>query len=153
MLLQLLNTFQMSSFRVDTMIVTLTILTRNILVHVLYPFTELYPMVRIVYVDLSSSVEVFGLPDLHAWASETVLLNFMISFATESWVSILVQVQYLLTDLYPMVRIVICEMLEHLQLVWVPLSSQQTAHDTALADSHLRGETPSPFRQTPGHRC
>ncbi|GBN22643.1 hypothetical protein AVEN_265250-1 [Araneus ventricosus] len=143
----------MSSFRVDTMIVTLTILTRSILVHVLYPFTELYPVVRIVYVDLSSSVEVFGLPDLHAWASETVLLNFMISFATESWVSILVHVQYPLTELYPMVRSVICEMLEHLQLVWVPLFRQQTANDTALADFHLLRETSSPFCQTPSHRC
>ncbi|GBN95516.1 hypothetical protein AVEN_44861-1 [Araneus ventricosus] len=37
-------------------------------------------------VDVPSSVAVFGLSDLLASATEPVLLNFLISFATASWV-------------------------------------------------------------------
>ncbi|GBN96092.1 hypothetical protein AVEN_178103-1 [Araneus ventricosus] len=44
-------------------------------------------------------------------------------------------------------------MLQHFQLVCVPLVSSQNAHDTALSDSHLNRETSGQFYRTPGHRC
>ncbi|GBM70449.1 hypothetical protein AVEN_50719-1 [Araneus ventricosus] len=50
------------------------------------PFDRLLAIAASTYVDISSSVEVFGRPDLLEWATKTVLLNFMISFATASWV-------------------------------------------------------------------
>ncbi|GBM48289.1 hypothetical protein AVEN_98036-1 [Araneus ventricosus] len=37
----------------------------------------------------------------------------------------------------PPVRIVLCQMLQHLQLVWVPLLTSQIEHGTTLADSHF----------------
>ncbi|GBN67708.1 hypothetical protein AVEN_134085-1 [Araneus ventricosus] len=50
-----------------------------------------------------------------------------------------------------MVGMVLFQILEHLQLVWVPLASSQNVHGTVLADSHLRRETSSPLCRTPGH--
>ncbi|GBL80789.1 hypothetical protein AVEN_26227-1 [Araneus ventricosus] len=44
-------------------------------------------------------------------------------------------------------------MLQHLQLVWMPLISPQNAHDPALTDSHLSRETSDTFCQTFDHHC
>ncbi|GBM88271.1 hypothetical protein AVEN_135701-1 [Araneus ventricosus] len=50
-------------------------------------------------------------------------------------------------------RIVLFQMLQHLQFVWVPHVSSQIAHETALTDSHLRRERSGPSCLTPAQSC
>ncbi|GBN80589.1 hypothetical protein AVEN_75069-1 [Araneus ventricosus] len=75
----------------------------------------------------------FGLPDLLSLAKEP--------FRLTRTGNILVHIQHQLIEFFPTARIVLCQMMKHLQLVWEPLVSQKIAHNTALADYHLRKET------------
>ncbi|GBN98598.1 hypothetical protein AVEN_104783-2 [Araneus ventricosus] len=50
------------------------------------PFVRLLAIAASTCVDAPSSVTIFGLPDLLLSATESVLLNFLICFAMDSWV-------------------------------------------------------------------
>ncbi|GBM25374.1 hypothetical protein AVEN_12311-1 [Araneus ventricosus] len=56
---------------------------------------------------------------------------------------ILVHVPCPLTELFSTIRIVLCQTLQRLQLVWVPLASPQIAYETPLTDFHLRRDVGS----------